>query len=427
MHCAGGRPILDAVVSSVDQFLVSLAVILALGSLGGYLFSRLSVPDAIWLIGAGIVLGPALGVLQQDTLTSIAPFFGALTIIVVLFEGGSRLQLINVLRSAPRAGVVALVGFAVSSLVVAIAVLVGVVIGILPSSWNWEYGALIGLTLGGSSSVVVMPAVLQAHLPERVSDLVSLESALTDILCVVGATSLVAIMVATGPAAQGPAVEIATTFGVGVAAGLAAGLVSVPFARFVRPSPYAYPLLLAALLALYVVVDVERGSAPLAVLVFALLLGNLGLRVPGDGAHIVGSLDETTRSVHSQVTFVVKAFFFTFIGAMLGRPSADLGFGIVIGLILVGARVVAMRGALVGSPLSETERRVVGVLGPRGLAAGVLATFPLAAGLPDAEVIPVVVYAAVATTIVAFAIALPLARRGIPAIPTLEPVPVEAP
>ncbi len=397
-------------MSSVDQFLITLAAILALGSLGGYVFSRLSIPDAIWLIGAGVVLGPVLGFLQRDTLVAIAPFFGALTIIVVLFEGGSRLQLVGVLASTPRAAVIALIGFVLSTLAATLTVLAGVAVGVLPAGWTWQYAVLIGLTLGGSSSVVVMPAVLQARLPARVSNLVSLESALTDILCVVGATSMVAIMAATEPSAQGPAAEIAMTFAVGVVAGLVAGLASVPFARFVRPSAYAYPLLLAALLALYVVVDVERGSAPLAVLVFALMLGNLGLRVPSDGAHLVGSLDDATRSVHSQVTFVVKAFFFTFIGAMLGQPSPQLAFGVVLGLVLVGARLVAMRGALLGSALSRPERRVVGVLGPRGLAAGVLATFPLAAGLPDADSIPVVVYGAVVTTILAFAVALPAVR-----------------
>jgi Na+:H+ antiporter len=65
---------------------------------------------------------------------------------------------------------------------------------------------------------------------------------------------------------------------------------------------------------------------------------------------------------------------------------------------------------LLGSALSVPERRVVSVLGPRGLAAGVLATFPLAAGLPASSPIPVVVYSAVITTILAFAIGLPMVR-----------------
>jgi Na+:H+ antiporter len=411
-------------VSDVDLFLLSLAAILTLGSLGGYLFTRLSVPDALWLVAAGIILGPVLGVLKPDALASIAPFFGALTIIVVLFEGGSRLQLGGVLRSAPRALILAVGGFVVSSVVVMLAVLLGIVIGVLPSDWDWRYGALLGLTLGGSSSVVVMPAVLQAHLPDRISNLVSLESALTDILCVVGATSMLTLMVATGSVTRDPALEVILTFGIGAAAGAAAGALSVPFAGVIRPSVYAYPLLLAALLALYVVVDAYHGSAPLAVLIFALLLGNLGLRVPTDDAHLVGSLDEATRSVHSQVAFVVKAFFFTLMGALLGPLSPELVFGVLLGLLLVGARIVATRGVLIGSPLPPQERRLVGVLAPRGLAAGVLATFPAAAGLRDAGPIPSIVYAAVITTILAFAVALPLIKRG---MPPPEPETSEAP
>ena len=401
-------------MSDVDVFLLNLAVVLAIGSIGGYLFTRFSIPDAIWLIGAGIVLGPILGLVRPDTLTAIAPFFGAITIIVVLFEGGSRLQLAGVLRSAPRATFLAVAGFVVSSIVVTAMIFVGVLAGILPASWTWQYGLLIGLTLGGSSSVVVMPAVIQARLSASVASLVSLESALTDILCVVGATSMVAIMIASGVTTLSPGGEIVSTFGIGALAGLAAGLISIPFAGLVRPSPYAYPLLLAALLLLYVVVDAERGSAPLAVLIFAVMLGNLGLRVPTDGAHVVGSIDAETRSVHSQITFAVKVFFFVFMGAMLGRPSVYLGFGVLLGLILFAARVAAVRGALLGSSLTPPERRVVAILAPRGLAAGVLATFPIVAGVPDAGPIPVVVYGAVVTTIVAFAIALPLARRGVP-------------
>jgi hypothetical protein len=51
------------------------------------------------------------------------------------------------------------------------------------------------------------------------------------------------------------------------------------------------------------------------------------------------------------------------------------------------------------------------VLVPRGLAAGVLATFPVTAGLASSGAIPEMVYAAVITTIVAFAVTLPGARR----------------
>jgi cell volume regulation protein A len=108
-------------------------------------------------------------------------------------------------------------------------------------------------------------------------------------------------------------------------------------------------------------------------------------------------------------------------GAMLGRPSETMAFGIFLGLLLVVARPVAVRLALTGSSMAAPERRLVNVLVPRGLAAGVLASFPVTAGLVAAERIPEVVYAAVITTIIAFAVALPAARRGLRE-PQPEPV-----
>jgi cell volume regulation protein A len=397
-------------MTNVDVFLLCLAAILILGSVGGVLFSRFGIPDALCLVAAGVILGPVLGIVDRASLTSIAPFLGAITIIVVLFEGGSRLQLAGVIRGSLRALTLALTGFLASTAIVAVAVLAAVAAGLLPSDWNWQYGLLIGVILGGSSSVVVMPAVTQAHLPETVANLVATESALTDILCVVGATSLLAVMVASGADTTNPAASIGVTFGVGLAAGLTAGVVSIFSARLLRSSVYAYPILLASLLGLYVVVDTWHGSGALAVLIFALLMGNLGLRLPGDAPLLTGSLDSATRLFHGQVTFIIKAMFFTFMGAMLGRPSEQMAIGVGIGLLLLIARGIAVRLALKGSSLGPAERRTVSVLVPRGLAAGVLATFPVTAGLADSNAVPEIVYAAVITTIVAFAVALPGAR-----------------
>jgi cell volume regulation protein A len=399
-------------MSSVDTFLLAIAAILALGSLGGYLFAHSGIPDALWLVAAGVVLGPILGLFDPATLAAMAPYFGAITIIVVLFEGGSRLRIGGLLRSSPRALGLALLGFVFSAALVGAAILLAAAAGLVPAEWTLSYALLIGAILGGSSSVVVMPAVLQMQVPDSVRDLVALESALTDILCVVAATSILAIMVASGHTTADPAVAIAGTFGVGLLAGVGAGLGSLPFARALRPSPYAYPILLAALLVLYVVVDANRGSAALAVLVFALLIGNIGFRVPSGDAHMVGSLDEATRSIHSQITFIVKAFFFTFMGVLVGHPSVAVAVGVGLGFLLLVARVAAVRVALIRSGLGRRDRRIVSILVPRGLAAGVLATLPATAGLAAADPIAGVVYPAVVTTIVLFAIALPFAQRG---------------
>jgi len=62
--------------------------------------------------------------------------------------------------------------------------------------------------------------------------------------------------------------------------------------------------------------------------------------------------------------------------------------------------------------MAPSDRRLVSILLPRGLAAGVLAGLPGYAGIPGSAPIPSVTYAAVLTTILLFAVAFPLARRG---------------
>jgi hypothetical protein len=50
------------------------------------------------------------------------------------------------------------------------------------------------------------------------------------------------------------------------------------------------------------------------------------------------------------------------------------------------------------------------------MAAGVLATLPVSAGVPGTQTLPVVVFACVFTTILAFAAGFPLARRRVAAV-----------
>ncbi len=80
-------------MSPVTLFLICIAAIFLIGTFGEVVFTRTRVPDVIWLILVGIFIGPVLGIVTRATLLGIAPYFSALTLVFVLFEGGSRLDL----------------------------------------------------------------------------------------------------------------------------------------------------------------------------------------------------------------------------------------------------------------------------------------------------------------------------------------------
>jgi cell volume regulation protein A len=86
-----------------------------------------------------------------------------------------------------------------------------------------------------------------------------------------------------------------------------------------------------------------------------------------------------------QMAFLIKPFFFVFIGAMLGPPWGLIAFGVLLGFALFAARLPCVHLALVGGTLSRDEKSMVTVALPRGMAAGVLATLPVSAGVPGSE------------------------------------------
>lgn len=398
-------------MGAVALFLLAVAAIFLIGAVGEIIFQRTNIPDVIWLILAGIVLGPIAGLVTRPQLDAIAPFFAAITLVVVLFEGGSALKLGELSKAAPRSSALGVLAFLFAVGALTVFSMLAAWVGLLPDGWTWTHGLMLGCILGGSSSIIIMPAMAQARLEPRLANLVNLESALTDAFCVVGTAAIIDIMRHGTMGAAGPAVTLLKSFGIGLAIGLVAGFFWLLFLRFLHSHEHAYPITLSALLALYVLIDNLGGSAALGILTVAIILGNaptistkIGLKEP------VG-LDTSVRGFHRQMAFIIKSFFFVFIGAMLGPPWGMIVLGVVLGGILFAARIPAVYVATLGSAFDAEEKKMAAVSMPRGMAAGVLATLPVSANIPATQDLPVLVFACVLTTILVFAVGFPVVKR----------------
>ena len=398
----------------VELLLLSVAAVFFVGVLGEVVFAKTNVPDVIWLIAVGVLFGPVLGWVPAAPMTLIAPYFGAITLVIVLFNGGTSLELAGLMRSAPRALGLAILSFAASVAGVASVVLLFSWSGALPASWGFGHAIITGAILGGSSSIVIMPAMQQANLRPDVANAVNLESALTDVLCVVVTGAAISIVSPeAGGGGDSVAQTIAASFGIGIGIGGVAGLLWIFLQPYFSGSEHEYPVTLGALFVLYVVVSRLGGSAALAILTTAVMIGNSRSIASGLGIQREVHLDAALQGLHGQITFIVKSFFFTFIGVMLRPPWEFLGIGVVLGAILVIVRVPATVAALFRSSLSTSEKRLIGILLPRGMAAGVLAMMPHYAGIPDTEGLPAIVFAGVVTTILVFALGFPAAKKRV--------------
>jgi NhaP-type Na+/H+ or K+/H+ antiporter len=269
-----------------------------------------------------------------------------------------------------------------------------------------------GVILGGSSSVVVMPALRTADAGPAVSTLLGLESALTDVLCIVATGVCVEVLTGGGAAADAGSVSLALlrTLGVGVLVGAAAGVTSLWVLRRVSREAQAFPIVLSFLLVLYVAADALDGSAPLAILTAAVFVGNAPIVSKYVGMSKPAEVGRALRGVHGQVTFMVKTFFFTFMGAMLAPPWSLILLGAGVALCLLAVRIPAVLATTAGMGLDRASVRMAHVCIPRGMAAGVLSGVPFAQGVTEMRDVPVVVFATVATSILVFATGFALAR-----------------
>ncbi len=412
-------------MSGVSVMLLLIAGIFLVGALGEVVFARTRIPDVVWLIICGWILGPVFGVLDKTLLLGIAPYFAAFALIVILFNGGTSLKLDSVMRAAPRALLLALLGFALAAAAVAAVSMGAREIGILAPEWTWLHGAMLGCILGGASSIIIMPAMAIVNVQPKVADLVNLESAFTDALCVVGASACVAMLLHQTDTDSGPALALARSFGVAFAVGALAGLLWLFLLHLLRDAEHAYPVTLAGLLLLYVGIEWAGASAAMGILTFAVIVGNARLFSRRLGMVTDIDLGIGVRGFHSQMAFIVKSFFFVMIGALLTPPWSGIALGVLLAAVLYGVRLPAVRVATMGSGFAREDRALINACMPRGMAAGVLATVPMAAGVVATESLPVIVFSCIVATIAVFTIGLPLAARRA-AQPVSEPLQTRA-
>ena len=394
----------------VSLFLLAIAGIFLVGVAGEVVFRLTNLPDVVWLIAVGVFLGPVSGLVEHSQLTSVAPFFGAMTLVIVLFDGGSRLRIQELSRAAPRSTLLALLGFVLSIVVMSGISVAAAALGLLPAEWTWGHGILLGAILGGSSSVVIMPAMQYARLDPSLSNLVNLESALTDVLCVVVTGALITTLSGGTTELGGAAGSLGKSFAIGIGIGAAVGLLWILLHRLWQASDHEYPATLGALLVVYVLISSAGGSAALGILTAAVIIGNAGGISTKLGMSEPARLDPRLQDFHRHVTFMIKSFFFTFIGMMLGPPWGLMALGAVLGIALLLSRYPAVSIAMAGKAFTPADRGLIWVALPRGMAAGVLAMMPHQAGIPGTETLPTVVFAAVVTTILVFATGFPLMK-----------------
>ena len=359
---------------SLTALFALLGGLLMLAFVANRLFQWTRVPDVVVLMATGLLIGPVFRWVQPGPFEGVAHAFGSLALILILFEAGLDLDLRRTLRHFPGGLLLGFLSYTLTTLAVG-----GIVwrnLG-LPLREAMTVGAIMGCT----SSTIVLPILQQWKAREPVRVTLVVESTLGDILGVLTTQFLLDFDPSQGSAVGGLFSRLALQVSISLLSALLIGFLWSKLLPFLSEQRFWQVLTFSMVLLLYAGTEALKGSGLLAVLGFGLALSNLPGARSEMAAMFQWSVPRTAKheqilSFHSELSFLVRTFFFVMIGVVV-----KLGGLRAIWLLLLGVMGAIWLARWIGAQLTAwswrestvADRKVVLWMLPRGLITIVLA------------------------------------------------------
>ncbi len=392
----------DEPIATAPIILLAAGIVIFLGVAGEAFFKKTGIPDVAFLMILGVIIGPVFGIIQAEAVIQVVPYFAALALIIIMFDGGLNLDIKHVVKTAHYSLTLAIIGFILSVIIISVATHYVL-------EWTWLESILLASIVGGSSSAIVFGLVRNIRISEETKSILSFESAVTDILATIVAFILFEAVLAGHFDLQTLQETIGRAIIVGLVLGFGVGIPWMYISTKFGNAQHAYMLTLAILFVLFFLANSFGESGALTALVFGLMIGNkrhlsriLRFKVPRI------EMDDPT---HNQLTFLVRSFFFVFVGLMATFGQIEyMIFGILVTIAVLIGRAGVVKAVLT-KRFSKLDKSVTNSMIPRGLAAAVLATYPITMGLPNAEAYPQMIFFIILSSVIITTIGLGKSKK----------------
>ncbi len=364
------------------------------------IFRHTRIPDVLPLVVIGLVLGPLLGIATPTSFGAVGPIFTAVTFVLILFQAGTELSISSLRKTYQEAFILTTVTFILNVLVIGIAMhyLTGL---------GFARSFILASVVGGISSAVIAPMLGQLNMQDESKAVLLLESTITDVFCVIATLSAIEIA-NLGDIAQ---LNIGLTVGKLVASFLLAAMLGTVGAfgwsyilNKVRSLENSMFTTAAIVFVIFGITEWLGYSGAIAALAFGITLGNISsLRLPKlYNIHSTGlsGLNIHEKAFFSELVFILKTFFFVYIGISLQLANWWLiliGLALTVLIFIIRIPVVKFT-VLKSTPILDAS--MLAVVIPRGLAAAVLASIPFQQGMEGGEIIQNTAYAIILISII---------------------------
>ncbi|MDC3254385.1 cation:proton antiporter [Nitrosopumilus sp.] len=389
-------------IATAPIILLAAGVVIFLGVAGEAFFKKTGIPDVAFLMILGVIIGPVLGIIQAEAVIQVVPYFAALALIIIMFDGGLNLDIKHIVKTAHYSFTLAIIGFILSVVIISLATHYLL-------EWTWLESILLASIVGGSSSAIVFGLVRNIRISEETKSILSFESAVTDILATIIAFILFEAVLAGHFDLQTLQETIGRAIVVGLVLGFGVGIPWMYISTKLGNAQHGYMLTLSILFVLFFLANSFGESGALTALVFGLMIGNkrhlskiLRFKLPRI---------ERDDPTHNQLTFLVRSFFFVFVGLMATFGQIEyVIFGVAVTIAVFIGRAGVVKAVLT-KRFSKLDKSVTNSMIPRGLAAAVLATYPITMGLPNAEAYPEIIFFIILSSVIITTIGLGKSKK----------------
>ncbi|MCW3980310.1 MAG: cation:proton antiporter [Candidatus Bathyarchaeota archaeon] len=363
--------------------LFTAAIILALSFLGDMLSRKVMLPSVILLIVFGLLFGPLFGPLlglDRSSLVDVLPLLASLTLIFVAFDAGTHMNIREVMEQSYRAIVLSILGFILSTTAIGFFLH-------FAFSLRLAYSFLLSSAWAGVNTATVVAVSRHLSISGKTLTTLTISSLIDDIIVLVTALTILSYMTVGGTGFDVISLTLIRNICVSVFVGVIVGIAWLNILHLSGRGEFTFTFTLAAVFLLYSGTEMLGGTGAIAVFLFGLILGNseslcesLKMRVD------IGQLSRLKKSIvkfHSELTFILVAFFFTFIGLIYVFTGIfDLVIGLIISLLLHGIRYITFSLGTWRSDLA-VDLPAVGFIVGKGATSATVSILPLAYGLPN--------------------------------------------
>ena len=334
------------------------------------IFSRKRIPDVLFLIIIGLLIGPVFHWLSPDSLGNAGSLFSGITLVTILFESGTQLRF---------------------------------------SALKDSFGGALKLTA----------FVRQMHMSEKPAIMLILEAAIGNVFSIVLALALMQAIKSKHLEFGAILGNIFSSFILATVMGLIGAIFWALILDQIRNIKYSILTTPAFVFIIYGLNEWMGFSGAIAALAFGIGLANIDAiynawlkkfikKVPVN-------LNETERSLFSELVLLLKTFFFIYVGISIQLTQWEpIVIGLGISALLFIIRIPAVRFAISKRDgIPDKELAFMSALNPKGLTAAVLATQALIY-IPNMEIAMFarnIVFSVILFSIVINTILIPLIDR----------------